>query len=228
MAAETIKPLLLFGDGTVSQVIGIPHERVDEEGVVSLVFHLKPSKIQVAKFNLRYEDYDNPQEGILAREFPKVECLNLGEGYVEKDFLEWFKMIMKLNYVLTPFMGDKHFQELKKLTEAIVKKKRISAGVMKLTNNPQSKYHYFCLQDLNGGITAVSKHFAEILMENMRLQKENFRLKGYVERLTYESKMFCTQEEESLKRQMDKVDIVGKPSPQPPTNEELAGKDQNY
>ena len=109
-----------------------------------------------------------------------------------------------------------------------MKKKKLSVGVMKLTNNPQSKYHYFCISDMNGNQTAVAKHFAELLMENKRLQKENFRLKGYVERLTYEGQIQATQEEEHLKRTMQRVDIVGKPSPQPPTPEEQAGKDSNF
>lgn len=225
---NTIKPLILFGDGTVSQVLSVPHEEINEEGIVSLVFHLRPSKIQVSKFNLKYSDYDDPKEGILYRAYPKVECLSVGEGYIEKEFIEWYGMLCRLSYALEQFMGDEHFQELKKLTEKIMRKKKLSVGVMKITNNPQSKYHYFCISDVNGNQTAVSKHFAELLMENKRLQKENFRLKGYVERLTYESKQYSTQEDEYIKRQMDKVDLISKPAPQAPTNEELAGKDQNY
>jgi hypothetical protein len=228
MANNNILPLILFSDGTASQIVSIPTIEKDSDGVECLVFHLRPSKIQVNKFNIRDEDYDNEKEGLLVRTFPKVECIGLGEGYVEKDLVEWFNHLTKLGYILNEFIGSEDFQKFNELTKKVIKKKKLSVGVIKLTDNPQSKYHYFCLSDLNNGGSAVAKHFSELLMENVRLQKENFRLKGYVERLTYDIQLQSTQEEESLKNIMSKVDIVGKPSPQPPTNEEQASKDQHY
>jgi len=141
---ESLRHFILYGDGSVAQVVGIPRETIDEDGIREIVFELRPRPSVIRLHKLRYpEDYDDLKNQTIKRKYYVADTLFLGTAPVNKRFVRLLKMLNELDYLFKPMMGGGKFEELKESIESIVKQNKNLLSVVKITENPRTEFQYF-------------------------------------------------------------------------------------
>lgn len=229
--SELKRKYVLFGDGSVALIRGIPKETIDEDGVKKITFNLEPRPSIMRKFQLRYpDDYDDLKNQTIKRSYYATDCLVLGESPINKKFIKLLKLLSELGYALKPMMGEGKFGELKELLQEFIQQNKYLLSVIKLTDDPQTEFQYFVFSDFNGNPTKASNLIAEFSNTIQNQQKELFSAKGKIAHAMELIKTARTEILEHLKQTKEESDIIGERRKYDilPGPEELAAEDQSY
>lgn len=222
---------IVFGDGTAFLLSGEPFVTVNFDGIKEITFDLKPTENGIKKFELRFpDDYQDIKKETIRRTFPLVDAKYLREGYVEKERIEYAKLINEVAFAMKPMMGEGKFKRFKELTDQFARKSKYLLGVVELPKDPLSSVKYFCFSDLNGNQTEASSLIRDLLDTVKNQQKTIFSLQAKVamtqqQILTANSNIL--EHNKSIKEQADVLkEIRGRSYPE--SDEELAAKDESY
>jgi hypothetical protein len=228
---EPKKKFCLFCDGSVAEIIGIPRETIDEDGIRQVIFNLRPRPSVLRKYPLRFpEDFDNLQNQTVKRAYYLIDTLPLGESPINKRYLKLAKMMEELSYALKPMMGEGKFLEFKNELKEFSISNRALLGVMKITNDPQTEFQYLVFNDFNGLPTKVSNVFSDFTNTIKNYEKRINTLEGANAQALDDVKTSRTEILERLKQNKEESNILGEKRnyETQPSNEELASRDQSY
>jgi len=228
---EPKKKFCLFLDGSVAEIIGIPRETIDEDGVRKIVFNLRPRPSVLRKFPLRFpEDFDDLKNETVKRSYYSVNAVHLGESPINKKYVKLAKMMEELSYSLKPMLGEGKFLEFKNALKEFSISNRALLGVMKISNDPQTEFQYIIFNDFQGLPTSVSNIFADFTNTIKSYEKRMNTLEGANAQALDDIKQSRTDMLEHLKQNKAESDVLGEKRNYdiPPSNEDLASRDQNY